>query len=202
MRYAARNISDAQVASAAVLWHQRLTRAGPGLDRCMFCMTGMTSQIWQVEEAPRASGPSELVLSASRALARRVEDSQPFTKENVELHWKDREATLFDFYFNHFHQTLKVDRRHPESQPTYPARLARLTSKPATPATPSTRATASPSSRLTTPQTPRTKTPTSPDSRGFKLSQGHFELSILSYLFTSFHAGIASHTMACCLDEF
>ena len=164
----------------------------------MIGMTGSsTSQIWQVEEAPRPSGPSKVVLSASRALARRVEDSQPFTRENVELHWKDREATRFDFYFNL--QTLKVEDaadRRPESQLTYPARLARLTSKPATPATPFTRATASPSSRLTTPQTPR-KTPTSPDSRCFRLSQGHFEHLRAFNFVTSFQLISCLHSLAC-----
>lgn len=161
----------------------------------MIGMTGSSTQIWQVE-APRPSGPSKVVLSASRALARRV-DSQPFTRENVELHWKDREATRFDFYFNL--QTLKVEDaadRRPESQLTYPARLARLTSKPATPATPSTRATASPSSRLTTPQTPR-KTPTSPDSRCFRLSQGHFEHLRAFNFVTSFQLISCLHSLAC-----
>ena len=52
----------------------------------------------EVVDAPRSSGPSKVVLSASRAIARKdAQPAQPFSRENVEFFLKDRGATFLDF---------------------------------------------------------------------------------------------------------
>eukprot|EP00435_Cladocopium_sp_Y103_P050443 s151_g15.t1 len=117
----------------------------------------------EVVDAPRSSGPSKVVLSASRAIARREEDAQPFSRENVELFLKDRAATFLDFCMqNPGWESAERSDAKVAAEGWVPCGGQFLTP----PATPSTRATTSTSPRPASPVSPRSPLSDRLPSRG------------------------------------